>query len=84
MNSGNINKKSENIFDFIVNGETLRQWMTRHIHDGKGQWAGEVTRQVVRNVKEEMMEVEMAISASQNEQRPIITAILRLDTNKTR
>lgn len=67
----------ENIFAFLENGEALREGISVYIRDGKGGGVGETSRQRVKDVKGKVTEVEMALSASVTDHKPLFTAILR-------
>lgn len=67
----------ENIFAFLENGEALKEGISVFIRDGKGGGVGETSRQRVKDVKGKVTEVEMALSASVTDQKPLFTAILR-------
>ncbi|MCM2358528.1 MAG: DUF3365 domain-containing protein [Geobacteraceae bacterium] len=67
----------ENIFTFLENGEALKNGVAAYLREGKGGGVGETSPQRVRNIHGQVTEVEMALSASMTDQKPLFTAILR-------
>lgn len=67
----------ENIFAFLDNGETLKNGVAAFLREGKGGGVGETSLQRVRNINGKTTEVEMALSASVTDHKPLFTAILR-------
>ena len=67
----------QEIFDFLEDGERLRQAIEAYFNNGASDMLDIATRQRVRDVRGRLFEVEMVISVSQAEQAPIFTAILR-------
>jgi PAS domain S-box-containing protein len=65
------------IFKFIVDGEALRASMAACLREGGGSAVRETTRHTVRNLKGELIAVNIAISASKADNNPMFTAILR-------
>ena len=62
---------------FLENGDILKQGVVDYLRDGKGGGVGETSLQKVRNINGNTTEVEMALSASVTDQKPLFTAILR-------
>jgi len=67
----------ENLFSFLEKGEALKNGIEAFMRDGTGGGVGETSRQRVRNINGTMTEVEMALSASMTDHKPLFTAILR-------
>lgn len=67
----------ENIFRFLEEGEAVKSGIEAYLREGKGGVVGETSSQKVRTFKGDTTEVEMALSASMTEQKPLFTAILR-------
>jgi PAS domain S-box-containing protein len=67
----------ETIYRFLEQGEEFRAGIEAFLRDGTGGVVGEVSRQRVVAATGKVTEVEIALSASQAEQRPMFTAILR-------
>ena len=67
----------ENLFSFLEKGEALKKGIEAFMRDGTGGGVGETSRQRVRNINGTMTEVEMALSASMTDHKPLFTAILR-------
>jgi PAS domain S-box-containing protein len=73
----------ENIFAFLENGEALGHGVAAYVREGKGGGVGETTLQRVRDINGRITDVEMALSASMTNHKPLFTAILReLSTEK--
>lgn len=67
----------ENIFSFLESGDVLRKGIEAFMRDGTGGGVGETSRQRVKNINGTTTDVEMALSASMTDQKPLFTAILR-------
>lgn len=67
----------ENVFSFLENGEALRNGVATYMREGKGGGVGETSLQKVRNINGRITDVEMALSASMTDHKPLFTAILR-------
>lgn len=65
------------VFNFIEDGDALRQGIEAYMRDGSGGGVGETTRRLVRNIKGKTVEVELALSSSKSDHNPLFTAILR-------
>ncbi|MBI1919885.1 MAG: DUF3365 domain-containing protein [Geobacter sp.] len=65
------------IFDFIEEGNQLREGIGEFIRTGKGGGIGETQPLRVRSVTGKIMPIEMALSVSWSEDKAIFTAILR-------
>ncbi|HEX2767963.1 MAG TPA: DUF3365 domain-containing protein [Geobacteraceae bacterium] len=67
----------EEIFKFIVDGEALRASIEACLREGEEGAVRETTRHTVRNFKGQLIEVDIAISATKTDHNPMFTAILR-------
>ncbi len=67
----------ENIYSFLENGELVREGITTYLQVGGWGGMGEESFQRVRNIKGDVTEVELAVTASTADQKPLFTAILR-------
>ncbi len=67
----------ENIFSFLEDGEALRTGIAAYVRDGKGGGVGETSMRRVRDINGRISDVEMALSASMTDHKPLFTAILR-------
>jgi len=69
------------IFEFMENGEQLRQATSDYLNAGSSNLIGTTTRQQVRDVCGRAIAVDMVISVSQSDQSQIFSAILRAVKN---
>jgi PAS domain S-box-containing protein len=67
----------ENIFSFLVNGENFRNEIAIYVQEGKGKCVGETTIQRIKDFRGGIKEIEMALTASMTDKKPLFTAILR-------
>lgn len=67
----------DNIFKFMEDAEALREAFTTELREGKAGGVQKSSHHTIRNYQGLSVAVEMTLSASQTEQRPMITAILR-------
>lgn len=67
----------QSVFDFMENGEELRAAVEDYYSAGTSKLIGTTTRQKVRDVCGQIIEVEMVISVSQSDQTQMFSAILR-------
>jgi PAS domain S-box-containing protein len=67
----------ESIYAFMVDGDDLRQGIEAFLKTGEGRGVGETTHRKLKDTRGRVVEVEMAISASQADQNRMFTAILR-------
>ena len=67
----------ENIFNFLENGEAIRNGIQDYRREGKGGGIGETNLQRVRNVRGDVTEVEMSLAVSMTDHKPLFTVILR-------
>ena len=67
----------ESIYAFMVEGDDLREGIEAFLKTGTGRGVGETTHRRLKDTRGRVVEVEMAISASQADQNRMFTAILR-------
>jgi len=67
----------QSIFDFMEQGEELQAAVEDYYSAGSSKLIGTTTRQKVRDVCGQIIEVEMVISVSQSDQTQMFSAILR-------
>ena len=67
----------ENIFAFLENGEILKNGIDSYLRTGTGDGVGETSLQQVRSVTGRITAMEMALTASVTDRKPLFTAILR-------
>ncbi len=67
----------ENIYSFIVEGDAVRHGIETYLKDGENGIVGATSRCRLRDVRGKTIELEMAISASKGEARPMFTAIFQ-------
>jgi PAS domain S-box-containing protein len=67
----------ESIYSFLENGESIRENVTTYLQIGAWKGMGEESFQRVRSVGSRVTEVEMSLTASMTDQKPLFTAILR-------
>jgi PAS domain S-box-containing protein len=67
----------ENIFSFLANGDALRNGISSYLQSGKDGGVGETSLQKITSVTGRTTAVEMALSASITDRKPLFTAILR-------
>ncbi len=67
----------ESVFAFLEDGEAFREGIAEYLRKGSGAGVGETTSHRVKDRKGRVTEVEVALSASVTENRPMFTAILR-------
>lgn len=71
----------QSIYDFIVEPGPIRKGITDYFQAGNSTLLGTTSRQMVRDLCGQQMEVEMVISVSQSYQDALFTAILRTIKN---
>jgi len=67
----------QSVFDFMEQGELLKDEVAGFLVGGSSTLIGTVSRQKVRDVCGRLFDVEMVISVSQSDQNQIFTVILR-------
>lgn len=67
----------QSIFDFMEQGEELRAAVDGYFSAGSSDLIGTTTRQKLRDVCGQIIEVDMVISVSQSDQTQMFSAILR-------
>lgn len=67
----------ESIFAFLADGDVVRQGIEGYVRDGESALAGLTARCRLRDARGRTLEMEMAVSASKGEERPLFTAIFR-------
>lgn len=67
----------ESIFSFLKDGELLRESISTYLKLGKWGGMGTESFQRVSDVRGKVTEVEMALTASMSDQKPLFTAIFR-------
>jgi PAS domain S-box-containing protein len=67
----------ENIFAFLANGEALKNGIASYLQSGEGGGVGETSLQNITSVTGRITAVEMALTASITDRKPLFTAILR-------
>ncbi len=78
MGSSRLELLGENIFNFFLEGERLKQEVNLYLEEiRKGKRSAATTLHVVRSVAGGEHRVEVALSATQTDSQPMITAILR-------
>lgn len=65
------------IYDFLEDANKLREGIGEFLRSGSGGWVGETQPFRVRNIMGKVIPIELALSASWSEEKPIFTAILR-------
>ncbi|KAF0220851.1 MAG: putative PAS/PAC sensor [Geobacteraceae bacterium] len=66
----------ESIFNYMEDGERLKQGIAVYLREGKGGGVGETTHHQVKDTRGRLTDVEMALSASRTDHKPLFTAIL--------
>ena len=66
------------IFEFMVQGDDLKNALTDYFTIGSSDLIGTTTRQKIRDVCGRFFEVDMVISVSQSDQKQMFSAILRI------
>lgn len=78
LGSSRLELLGENIFNFFLEGERLKQEVNLYLEEiRKGKRSAATTLHVVRSVTGGEHRVEVALSATQTDSQPMITAILR-------
>lgn len=67
----------ESIFAYLEDGEALKQGIAAFLREGKGGGVGETTSHRFRDKHGRFTNVEMALSASRTDHKPMFSAILR-------
>jgi PAS domain S-box-containing protein len=67
----------ENIFTFLKNGDSLKNGISSYVKTGKGGGVEESSLQQLLSVTGKKTAVEMALTASITDRKPLFTAILR-------
>lgn len=66
----------ESIFTYMEDGDRLKQGITAYLREGKGGSVGETSSHRVKDTRGRLTDVEMALSASKTDHKPLFTAIL--------
>jgi PAS domain S-box-containing protein len=67
----------ENIYAYLEGGKEIQRGVEAYLRNGDGEVVGTTTLCRVRNIKGQVVELEMALSASKGEARTMFTAIFR-------
>jgi PAS domain S-box-containing protein len=67
----------ESIYSFLKDGELLRESVTTYLKIGEWGGMGAESFQRVSDIRGKVTEVEMALTASMTDQKPLFTAIIR-------
>ncbi|SNB47553.1 DUF3365 domain-containing protein [Geobacter sp. DSM 9736] len=67
----------ESIFHFLEDGELIRESISQYLREGAGGVVDKTSRQKIRDRQGKQIEVEIALSASMTDHKPMFTAIIR-------
>jgi PAS domain S-box-containing protein len=67
----------ESIYTFLVGGDAVRHEIESYLQDGKSGIVGTTSHCRMRDARGKTIELEMAVSASKGEARPMFTVIFR-------